>query len=464
MRCRREAPNLTTRPNIIEIIWHDLGDWLSCYHRPDVPSPCLQAFADEAVVFENHFGTAPLCSPSRASLKTGRYPQSNGILGLTHRGWRYREGEKDMPLFLREAGYETFLCGTQHERHDLSELTYRHVFEKQPVPAGRTADMAVEFLSARASQAQPFFLSVGFHEVHRPYGTHYDPVVAERLMVPGFLPDEPIVRKDMATFYECIRKTDAAVGRILDALRHADFADHTLVYFTSDHGPEFPRAKATLYAPGIKVALIMKCTGLFAPGTRVSELTSHVDVLPTLLEAAGVPIGEEIQGRSFLRLLTGGEYEPRDAIFAQDTWHGGEYEPMRCVRTRRHGYIRNYLPGWPVQMAGTYVQRYGEEFINSHFAHPRPAEGLYDLEADPWERHNLAGNPECRDIQQKLSDRLDAWLKQVDDPILQGPVPCADPAKVGQNCVWAKFPPHDPTKGNIRFGIVKTEDYVEQPL
>jgi len=462
------------KPNIIEFIWHDLGDWLSCYNRLDVPSPCLQSLADDGVVLENHYCAAPQCSPSRATIKTGRYPQSHGILGLTHRGWRYKDGEEDLPLILRRAGYQTYLIGFQHEREDLAGLTYDEswtdlasaagVSSASRTAAGPVADRTVEFLKSRAPASQPFFLSVGFFDVHRIFGTDYDLELAERLVVPGFLPDEPIVRKDLATFYERIRRADASVGRVLQALQEAGLEEDTLVYFTTDHGPEFPRAKMTLYDPGFKVALIFRYPRVISPGTRVRVLTSHVDVLPTLLEAAGIPIPENVQGRSMLKLLRGERYEPREAIFAQMTWHGGEYDPMRCTRTNRFKYIRNYMPGWPVQMGGPYTQRYGETFINRHFAHPRPAQELYDLETDPWEQNNLAESPGHQAIRKELLDRLEAWEEEVDDPILRGPIPCADPAKVGYACVWGKSPTRDPVKAEFRFSIVRMRDFGEEPL
>jgi arylsulfatase A-like enzyme len=463
---------MTERPNIIEIIWHDLGDWLSCYNRPDVSSPNLDAFAAQGVTFTNHFSAAPQCSPSRATIMTGRYPQSHGILGLTHRGWQYKPGERDLPSLLNDAGYTTALVGFQHERHDPSELAYTQSWTQFANAVGKmpaeeahanvNADRAIEFLRGRPRV--PFFLSVGFTEVHRPFGIQYDLDIANKLTIPGFLPDESITHKDLATFYYGIRRADAAVGRILQTLRETDLEENTLVFFTTDHGPEIPRAKMTLYDPGIKVALLVRFPNVFPAGKRIGTLTSHIDILPTILQAANVPIPTNIQGRSLFELLESKTQEHRDAIFAQMTWHGGEYDPMRCIRTSRWKYIRNYLPGWPSQMGGPVVQRYGDEFINRHFAHARPAEELYDLQSDPWEQTNLADNPDQQTIKQELYEKLLAWEKSVDDPILIGHIEMANPNQVGSGCVWGKFPPHDPSKQEFRFGIVRSRDFAENPL
>jgi arylsulfatase A-like enzyme len=171
-----------------------------------------------------------------------------------------------------------------------------------------------------------------------------------------------------------------------------------------------------------------------------------------------------MQGRSLLPLLRGEAPSARDAVFAQMTWHGGEYDPMRCIRTGSHKYIRNFQPGWPVQIGGAYTQRYGEPFMVRHFARPRPDEELYDLAVDPWEAQNLAGRPELRDLQTELARRLTAWMDAVADPLLLGPVPFPDPARTGSGCVWVKAPPHDPAAEPFRWDVLRTRDFGELPL
>src|SRR5512143_3371484 len=112
------------RPHIIGIFWHDLGDWLGCYGRPDIESPALDALAAQGAVLEQHFSPTPSCSGARASIMTGRHPQSHGILGLTYRGWHYRQGEQDLAALLGRGGYHTALIGLQNERQDRYNLTY----------------------------------------------------------------------------------------------------------------------------------------------------------------------------------------------------------------------------------------------------------------------------------------------------------------------------------------------------
>ncbi|MCU0510118.1 MAG: sulfatase [Anaerolineae bacterium] len=460
------------RPHIIGIIVRDLGDWLGCYGRPDVESPALDALAAQGAVLEMHFSPAPSCSAARASIMTGRHPQSHGILGLTHRGWRYRQGEMDLPEILGRGGYHTALIGVQDERQEPWDLTFAEAdtaFPDAPAAAeGLSAEeigeKAVAWLANHRTDAQPFFLLLGFADIHRPYGREYDEELAETLDVPAFLPDTPLVRADLATFYERIKEIDAAVARVLNALDDLGLSDDAVIFVTTDHGPEFPRAKMTLYDPGIKAAFICRWPGRIPAGRRLARLTSHVDVLPTVLDIAGLGVPARVEGGSFLRRLRGERGETRDAIFAAMTWHGGEYDPMRCVRTWRYKFIRNYQPGWPVQISGPVAQRYGSDFLVEHFATPRPAEELYDLVNDPGETRNLIEDPGHEVVKDELADRLGDWMATLSDPILRGPISAPDRGRTGSGSVWAKAPTHEPSEQEFRWAILRTKNFGEDPI
>ncbi len=468
-----------SRPNIIEFIWHDLGDWLACYGHPGVRTPNLDQFAAEGALFEHHFCTAPQCSPSRASLMTGQYSAQHGILGLTHRGWKYRDGIEDMPTLLRGHGYRSILCGLQHERHDARDAWPRKEVERTAeitfsyderwtleTKSNLVADAACERLRAEADRLRetPFFLSVGFSDVHRLYANDFRPETVEEVSVPGYLPDDLPTRKDLATLCYRIEQADAAVGRILGALEAAGLQDNSLIFFTTDHGLEMPRAKATLYDPGLKCALLMRWPRDIPAGTRMPAMTSHLDILPTLFEAAELPVPEACQGRSFWKRLTTGQGGEREEIFAQMTYHSGEYDPMRCIRTARHKLIRNFLPGWPVQISGPYASRFGKEYVERHFSEERPEYELYDLESDPWEKQNLAGADAYRGIEADLTQRLQQFLESTGDPILRGHIPHAAPELAGCACRWAKFQPRHPEREPHRLELIITEDFGEKPL
>jgi arylsulfatase A-like enzyme len=221
-----------------------------------------------------------------------------------------------------------------------------------------------------------------------------------------------------------IRQADRGVGRILAALAAAGLADHTLVIFSADHGLAMPRAKCTLYDPGIETALMMRWPrGGIVGGQVVSEMISNVDVLPSLLEAAGVPVPKSVQGRSFLPLLRGETYLPHTEIYAEKTYHS-YYDPMRAIRTERFKYIRNFETSFLVEVPGDVQQglifpRHAALYTSSE--HPQAE--LYDLQADPFEHDNLAGIPHTREVEQRLNSQLRTWMEQTGDPLLLGPVP-----------------------------------------
>jgi arylsulfatase A-like enzyme len=210
--------------------------------------------------------------------------------------------------------------------------------------------------------------------------------------------------------------------------------------FTTDHGIDMPRAKVSLYDPGIEAALIMRYPARFGGSTAQDALLSNVDLLPTLLDLVGAEVPDDIDGRSFLRLREGRGYEPRDQIVAEMTWHG-VYVPMRAIRTRSFKYIRNF------DFQGAYAisvwTNAGREVLNEALVGVRPIDELYDLEKDPFEHTNLApsrsipsffgrlshgeefspGNANYAQILKKMRLQLKAHMECTRDPLLTDPVP-----------------------------------------
>jgi len=420
------------KPNILFIIVHDLGQHMEIYGNTSVRTPNLHRLAEEGVSFENYFATAPQCSPSRASIYTGKYPHTHGLMGLANRDldWSLSTSEKTTVQLLRQSGYFTCLFGLQHESQDPHSLGFDEIvqpegesFEKYY--CHRVAPVVLEFL--RHPKSKPFYANVGFLEVHRPYPQEvYQPDDPNEVLVPPYLPDTPEVRQDIAEFHGSIRKVDRAVGSIFDTLKETGLEEETLVVFTTDHGIAFPRAKCTLYDPGIKTTLIMRWPDGGVIGGKVySELLSNVDFLPTILEVVKAPVPEDIQGKSFLPLLQDGKFEPRKEIFAEKTWHI-IYDPMRCIRTSRYKYIRNFIDGPLLRLPGDMEKSLSRKSLGKTHLKPRPEEELYDLRQDPNEQNNLAGKSEYSEIQTKLSGRLIEWMKKTKDPVLEGQIPIVD--------------------------------------
>jgi len=254
------------KPHVLVITCHDLGQHLGCYGVDTVHSPNLDRLAGEGVRFERAFCTAPQCSPSRASLATGRYPHNHGVMGLTHSGfdWELNPGERHAAALLAEHGYETHLFGLQHVTQDVNRLGFQRL---HPLGSGNgvgtgstgSGDVAagVEAFLQAAPSSVPLYVEINFFEPHRPYEFGgVEPDSSSGVFVPAYLPQTADARQEMAALQGAIREVDHAIGRLLDALDRAQFAERTLVIFSADHGLAMPRAKCTLYDPGISIALI----------------------------------------------------------------------------------------------------------------------------------------------------------------------------------------------------------------
>jgi arylsulfatase A-like enzyme len=429
----RETPAL--RPNILLVHWHDIGAHLRPYGWPSIPSPRIDELAGQGTLFENAFCTAPLCSPARGSLFTGRYPHSNGVIGLAHMGWEYNPDERTLPALLGDEGYHTALYGLQHESRDATSIGFHEVTqiggpEQYCVPV---TDLAVDFIVNRARRRQPFFLTVGYFETHRPYPSgpdrrigQYEPADPSDVEVPGWLPDNDHTRRDLAALYGSVSLADEQTGRILDALEQAGLSDETWVIFTTDHGLAFPGAKSTLFDPGLEVALIMRLPADWrSPPEVYPHLFSHVDVVPTVLEMLEIDVPDRVQGVSVAPWLRGEEPRPRREVFGEKNYHDvDQYDPVRCIRTETHKYVRSFVQHPRLLMSAdieTSLTAHGMD--DAQKREPRREEELYDLTVDPFERHNLVDDPGHEEVRRRLADRLEAWRQETRDPLLQGPIP-----------------------------------------
>jgi arylsulfatase A-like enzyme len=416
-----------SRPNVVIVITHDTGRHVGPYDR-GVETPNLERLAAQGIVFEQAFCSAPQCSPSRASLLTGLAPHAHGLVGLTHRGFRLNPAayERALPAVLARAGYRTHLFGFQHEAPDPHALGYQDV---TPSPGRRdlASDVAATTAAFLASRpTEPFFVMAGFSETHRPFAPTDTPLDA--VQVPPFLPDNPIVRRDVADLNAQVRRADEAIGRILAALHGAGLSGRTLFVYVTDHGIAFPGAKGTLLDPGLEISLIARGPGGFAGGRRVSALVSNVDVYPTILELAGIVPAPETQGRSLLPLVRSRTSAVRDAVFAELTYHT-TYDPMRAIRTGRAKYIRSYAErpyALPTHVDPSPTKDYFRD--QGYFARRRPPEQLFDLVRDPLERTNLADESAHRAELAELRARLHEWQRATGDPLLEGDVPAPDGA------------------------------------
>ncbi|QZH65880.1 sulfatase family protein [Mycolicibacterium farcinogenes] len=407
--------------NLLVVHWHDLGRHLGVYGHPDVASPHLDQLAAEGILFTRAHATAPLCSPSRGSLFTGRYPQSNGLVGLAHHGWEYRAGVRTLPHILSESGWHTALFGMQHETSYPAKLGY----DEYDV-SNSFCEYVVEQASAWLADAprKPFLLTTGFFETHRPYPLdRYEPADTGSVEVPDYLPDTGEVRGDLAEFYGSIAVADAKVGELLDALATAGLDENTWVVFMTDHGPALPRAKSTLYDAGTGIALIVRPPrGAGVAPRRYDELFSGVDLLPTLLELLGVDVPDDIEGLSHASNLTTTTTEAaeiRSEVYTTKTYHDS-FDPIRAIRTKEYSYIENYAPRPLLDLPWDIADSPPGRALGAAVSEPRPDRELYDLVADPTERNNLLGpgaTDKAEAIAENLALLLNDWRQKTLDVI-----------------------------------------------
>jgi len=412
------------RPSIVLVTCHDLGTYLHCYGVPTPTTPNLDRLAGEGLQFTNAFCVAPQCSPSRSAIATGRYPHSNGVMGLTHHpfDWDLYPDEKHIAQMLKDLGYATFLLGHQHVTTNPSRLGFDLMFHDRRGEA--VVDEFRRIVQAHDFQASPAYFEINLNQTHRPYeGEGLDVQSQREVFVPGFLPEAPESRDEMLQFYRSVEVADKLVGDVLEIVDQYGLRNEIIFVFTTDHGIAMPRAKCTLYDPGLRVSLLLRWpAGSFPTGQKIDSLVSNVDILPTLLAMIGIdPLPEFLQGKSFLPSMAD-DRAVRDEVFAEKTFHS-YYDPMRAIRTDRYKYIVNFESSFLVEVPGDIQMGViFRRFTQLYSATQHPVIELYDLESDPLEQHNLAGNPDYADIERDLRGRLLQWMEATDDPLLQGPV------------------------------------------
>jgi len=403
-------------PNILVLLADDV-DWrdFGCFGNEGVHTPNIDALARNGLLFRRAFLTAPQCSPTRISILSGKYPHATGAEDLST---PLPEGQVFVSTYLQRKGYFTGLFRKKH--------------------FGPNGDKQFEWYSPRleafgkfldACGDRPFFGWVGFRDAHRGYqkGAFDPPHDPARVKVPPYLADTQGTREDLAMYYDEIARMDGNIGRFVSELKRRRLYEHTLIIFLGDNGMPFPRAKGTLYDAGVGTPLVMCWPGVIEPGGVYDDLVSVVDFAPTWLELAGIDKPADMQGDSLLDIIKDPSRPGRQYVFSERNWHDCD-EHMRSVRGRRFKLIRNaYLDvpfGTPADVAASpsWQDLYGLKGQNKLTAEqlllfrvPRPRTELYDVQADPWELHNLAGQREYANIVRELNSVLDRWIAKTGD-------------------------------------------------
>lgn len=415
-----------SRPNILWLIAEDFCPDLGCYGNRGVHTPNLDRLAAEGVRFTNAFVTAPVCSASRSAIATGMYQTSIGAHNhRSHRddGYRLPDRVEVFTEYFRRAGYHTSNVTTPApDVQGTGKTDFNFNVEK---PFDGTD------WSQRGS-GQPFYAQVNFSETHRIFRRFperpVDPVSVE---LPPYYPAHPAMRLDWAMYLDSAQHLDVKAGKVLARLEREGLRDSTIVIFFGDNGRPMPRGKQFLYEGGIHVPLIAWFPERFrpenaAPGSVRNDLVSLIDVTATSLKLAGIEPPPHMQGQ----VIFGPGAVRRDYIAAARDRCDETVDRIRCVRSERYKYIRNFHPDRPYTQPNVYKdttypplqlmrQLHQAGRLNAaaaaFMAARRPEEELYDLQADPHELHNLADSPEHKQALERHRGLLDEWIRDTND-------------------------------------------------
>jgi uncharacterized sulfatase len=419
------------RPNILWLSCEDSSPVLSCYGDPFARTPTLDRFAKEGVRYTNAYTVAGVCAPSRSSIITGMYATTLGSMHMRCTA-QLPPGVRPFPQFLREAGY---YC-TNNAKTDYNFADPKNAWDESSNRAHWR----------KRPKDKPFFSVFNFQTTHESrirfddaeYARLTERLTPEqrqdpaRLMLPPYYPDTPKVRRDWARSYELMTAVDYQVSDMLRELAEDGLANNTIVFFWSDHGVGLPRAKRWLYDSGTRVPLIVRVPEKFrargqgAPGTVDEQMVSFVDLAPTVLRLAGVQLADQFQGRPFL----GPDLPPqRRYVYGARDRMDERYDVIRTVRDQRYRYVRNYewfkpyyqymntAEGSPVmqELRRVYTEGKLRPEAAQFMADTKPKEELYDLQADPHEVKNLAGNAEMAPVLDRLRAAHENWARETRD-------------------------------------------------
>jgi len=447
------------RPNILLITADDMNYNAVGAFNSLVPgtTPNIDKLAKEGIRFTNAHVTHAVCQPSRGAIMTGMYGHVSGIEGFNH----YTGNKSTLTEYLRSAGYLTGVIGkvnhslpkfdTELEKFDLIK---RGLTKDNELGFGRDPEKYYEFAKSFFLMAKekdkPFFFMTNSHDPHRPFSGSDDekrkfgdattngviPAPSkifspEEIIVPGFLPDLPLIRKEIAQYYSSVRRCDDTIGKILQALKESGLEENTLIVFISDNGMAFPFAKTNCYLNSTKTPFIAKWPGVIKQSVDTVDFISGIDFLPTFLDAAGVPVPDDINGTSFLPLLKGEKQEGRDVVFTQfhETSAKKRY-PMRAVQSKHFGYIFNPWSMDSVKfrnesMAGLTFKAMLEAASNNEKINNRVnlflyrvVEEFYDFKNDPNALNNLIDDKSYSDEINKMRKEMKNWMEKTNDPAI----------------------------------------------
>ncbi len=445
-------------PNILWLVTEDMSQYIPPFGDSTIQTPHLSRLADEGIVYTHLFSPSGVCAPSRAAIATGMYPSSIGANHMRTTSYTEVTGlpkyeavppaeVKMMSEILRRHGY---YCSNNHKE----DYQFR-----APVTAWDDSGSFAHWRNR--DKDQPFFSIFNFTTTHEsglfePYGfrraemRHYqagdtsarsqnwngrmtEDETPEHIPkdldfeIPPYLPNTPVVKRDMWKVYNNIAEMDRQVGAILNQLEADGLLDQTIIFFYADHGGPLPRQKRLIYDSGLRSPMIVRFPDKRDAGSKDDQLLSFIDFAPTVLSLTGIALPSYLQGQAFLGRKK--SKEPRKYIHAAADRFDGFTDAIRAVRDGQFKYIRNYRPEQEYYLPVTYREQIPtmQELLRLRdegklndvqaqwFRDKKPPEELFDCSQDPHELNNLIDDPTYHDKIDELRSEMDRWLSAIGD-------------------------------------------------
>lgn len=425
------------KPNFLIFIGDDHGFYHSSpYGSPEYRTPNLQAMADEGIQFNNAYVASPACGPSRASFFTGMMPLRNGIVG--NHETELNPGIESLVPYLLEQGYDIAFRGKV--AHGAIKHHYGYIPEAITILPGRNRpNMQVEsitpYLRNRPDKTKPVALFVGCTYTHRAWPkkakAHITPDIVQ---LPPKTFATPEARGDMMRYMEAVEQLDGIIGRVRNMTKNFMPPENTLVLYTSDHGQAWPFGKWSLYETGLRTPILAVWPEKIPAKIQTDAIVSWIDIMPTLIDLAGGQVPENLDGRSFKDVLFGQTDTFRKVLFASHKGDKGKnVYPIRSVRVGDWKYIKNlhpefkntthvdlakegeisYTPGYNSWVEAAKTNAEAAAFLADY--HSNPAEELYNITKDPYEKVNLAASPEYAEKLKELRALVEQRMIDLND-------------------------------------------------
>ena len=426
--------------NVLFIIADDWSPIAGCYGNNKIKTPRIDCLAEKGVVFDHAFCTSPSCAVSRASILTGHHSHTHGQYGHCHgiHGFRTSESMTSTPMDLRSAGFATACIGKKHVE-PFSVYPFEFEPKLNPRNPNEISSAARMFLSANSDK--PFYLHVGFSDPHRSEeGFGNIPLLPdvpridyteEEVEVPGFLPDLPEIREELASYYQAISRFDYGVGQLLDLVEDMGRSEDTMIIITTDHGMPFPGAKASFFDSGHHCPFIIYAPGLHKNKIHHQALINWTNIRPTIHDWCNISLPHDLPERSILSILNNPKVDGWDQTFFSHCFHEiVNYNPYRVLRGRQYKFIQNlssntdYIlptdlsrsPSWSAIQSPPNVS---QGMRTKQHLFERSPEELYDIVRDPQETKNLIFEKHYKHVADQMRNDFYHFRKRTYDPWIE---------------------------------------------